>query len=257
MHVVVGFLIVAASFALTLRFSGQAFNGFFNTPSAILLAGVPIGLVIVTYPFSAIGDALRGIAWSIFRDLAGEQRRTRERLRDLARAVRGGRGQQALETLRGSRDAVLVALGERAVRQVSPEDIAQDGTALARAELERYQGAEKLFGSLGEYAPGAGMIGTVIGLVQLLANMSDLDTLGPAMALALITTLYGLVLAHALYLPLSRLAASQAERRANDLNLVITCMKKIAQKRPIYEVDQLLGLPSDPNEGTPVRSEAQ
>lgn len=242
MHVVIGFLIVAGSFALAFRYWDQPFDGFYNLASVILLAGVPIGLTIVTYPFSAMVEGLRGVWWSIARDGAGEQRRNALRIRELARAVRQGRGQQGLEALRGSKDGVLVVLGERVLRQASPADVVQDGTALARAELARYQAADKMFSSLGEFAPGVGMIGTVIGLIQLLANMQDFERLGPAMALALLTTLYGLILAHAFYLPLAKLAASQGSRRAADLNLMLTCLKKVAEKRPIYEVEQLLGL---------------
>ena len=94
MHVVIGFLIVAGSFALAFRYWDQPFDGFYNLASVILLAGVPIGLTIVTYPFSAMVEGLRGVWWSIARDGAGEQRRNALRIRELARAVRQGRGQQ-------------------------------------------------------------------------------------------------------------------------------------------------------------------
>lgn len=256
MHVVIGFLLVVGSFALTFRYSDQEFSGYYNLASVILLIGVPIGLMIATHPFSAIGEGLRGMWWSITRDLAGEQSKDALRIRELARAVRQGRAQQGLEALRGSRDPVLVVMGERVLRQATPAEIAQDGTALGRAELAHYQAAEKLFGSLGEYAPGVGMIGTVIGLVALLANMQDFDSLGPAMALALLTTLYGLVLAHALYLPLARLAGSQGTRRAANLNLMLTCLKKTAEKRPLYEVEQLLGLSVDASAPASIGTEA-
>lgn len=256
MHVLIGFLFVVGSFALAFRYSDQGFSGYYNLSSVILLIGVPIGLMIATHPFSAIAEGLRGMWWSITRDLAGEHAKDALRLRELARAVRQGRAQQGLEALRGSRDAVLVVMGERVLRQASAAEIAQDGIVLGRAELARYKAAEKLFGSLGEYAPGVGMIGTVIGLVALLANMRDFESLGPAMALALLTTLYGLVLAHALYLPLARLAASQGARRAANLNVMLTCLKKTAEKRPLYEVEQLLGVSAEPSAPVSVGTEA-
>ena len=52
------------------------------------------------------------------------------------------------------------------------------------------------------YAPALGLIGTVIGLVQMLRTMDDPSTIGPAMAIALITTFYGAVLANLVFLPL-------------------------------------------------------
>lgn len=245
MSFVIGAAIVVASFFAAFGTLRQPFDGFFHLPSAILLVFVPLGLAIATHPFSMIGEALRGLAWAISRDLTGEHRRTRRRIAALARAVRAGRGGAASDALGGSRDAVFVMLAERVVRRASSDEIESDGVALARDELDRYEAAEKLLSGLGEYAPGVGMIGTVIGLVELLANMSDLARLGPAMALALLTTFYGLVLTHALYLPLARLSATQARRRTADLNQIIASLKKIAADQPIHEIDQVLGVRSD------------
>ena len=57
--------------------------------------------------------------------------------------------------------------------------------------------------SAGTYAPAFGMIGTLIGLVQMLKSLNNPETLGPSMAVALITTLYGAILANAVYLPMA------------------------------------------------------
>ncbi|MEM1350589.1 MAG: MotA/TolQ/ExbB proton channel family protein, partial [Myxococcota bacterium] len=61
------------------------------------------------------------------------------------------------------------------------------------------------------------------------------------MAIALLTTFYGLLLAHLLYLPLARMVAAQAAERTENMNLVIEGMLKLARKRPIHEVQQLIG----------------
>ncbi len=57
--------------------------------------------------------------------------------------------------------------------------------------------------SAGTYAPAFGMIGTLIGLIQMLKSLNNPETLGPSMAVALITTLYGAILANAAYLPMA------------------------------------------------------
>ena len=72
----------------------------------------------------------------------------------------------------------------------------------------RHEKGAAIFDDLAAYAPAMGMVGTLIGLVQMLMNMSDPDSIGPAMAVALLTTFYGAVLAHMILLPL----ASKAER---------------------------------------------
>lgn len=63
-----------------------------------------------------------------------------------------------------------------------------------------------------EVAPAMGLIGTLVGLVQMLGNLSDPSTIGPAMSVALLTTFYGAVLAHMLLIPL----ANKAERNSHN-----------------------------------------
>lgn len=80
--------------------------------------------------------------------------------------------------------------------------------------IERHDMGQAIFKGMGDSAPAMGMIGTLIGLVQMMANMNDPSTIGPAMAVALLTTLYGAVIANALALPLAdKLAHRSAEER--------------------------------------------
>ena len=75
------------------------------------------------------------------------------------------------------------------------------------AELEaldnRHEQYRKIIDDVGELCPAFGMIGTLIGLVQMLANMSDPSSIGPAMAVALLTTLYGALIANLICLPIA------------------------------------------------------
>ncbi|MBB1486655.1 flagellar motor protein PomA [Oceanospirillum sediminis] len=69
--------------------------------------------------------------------------------------------------------------------------------------LERHKWGAKVFTALGDVGPAMGMIGTLIGLVQMLANMDDPKSIGPAMAVALLTTLYGAMLATMICIPIA------------------------------------------------------
>ncbi len=66
---------------------------------------------------------------------------------------------------------------------------------------ERHQGNIDMVGGIADLAPAFGMIGTLVGLVLMLANMADPAAIGPAMAVALITTLYGALIANLLFTP--------------------------------------------------------
>ena len=80
---------------------------------------------------------------------------------------------------------------------------------------ERHVIAIKVFRSLGDLGPAMGMIGTLVGLVAMLANMSDPKSIGPAMAVALLTTLYGAIEANMLAIPI----ADKLELRSGEEQL--------------------------------------
>ncbi len=82
--------------------------------------------------------------------------------------------------------------------------------------VERHEVGQGVFKGMGDSAPAFGMIGTLVGLVQMLANMSDASTIGPAMAVALLTTLYGAVMANMVFIPMAdKLALRSAEEERN------------------------------------------
>lgn len=69
--------------------------------------------------------------------------------------------------------------------------------------IDRHKWGSKVFSATGDVAPAMGMIGTLIGLVQMLSSMDDPKSIGPAMAVALLTTLYGAVLANMVAIPIA------------------------------------------------------
>jgi chemotaxis protein MotA len=83
---------------------------------------------------------------------------------------------------------------------------------------ERHEQGASIFSALGDVAPAMGMIGTLIGLVAMLSNMDDPKSIGPAMAVALLTTLYGSILANMVALPIAdKLMLRKNEERLNRL----------------------------------------
>ncbi|MED5508704.1 MAG: flagellar motor protein PomA [Pseudomonadota bacterium] len=87
--------------------------------------------------------------------------------------------------------------------------------------LNRHSLGQQIFKAMGDAAPAMGMIGTLVGLVQMLSNMSDPKSIGPAMAVALLTTLYGAMLANMFALPIAdKLSLRSSEEQMNK-NIII------------------------------------
>ena len=93
--------------------------------------------------------------------------------------------------------------------------------------IQRHEVGQMMWKSVGDMAPAMGMIGTLVGLVQMLANMSDPAAIGPAMAVALLTTLYGAVIANAFALPLADKLAGISHNERINKSLILETIQGI------------------------------
>ncbi|MCG8324114.1 MAG: MotA/TolQ/ExbB proton channel family protein, partial [Thiotrichales bacterium] len=100
-----------------------------------------------------------------------------------------------------------------------PDVVRKTMTSEMNLTVERHDLGKKIFKAIGDVAPAMGMIGTLIGLVQMLSNMEDPKSIGPAMAIALLTTLYGAMIANVFALPISEKLGlrSNEERRIKSM----------------------------------------
>ncbi len=115
-------------------------------------------------------------------------------------------------TTKDIKDPFIVRGIQMAVDGTDPELIEQILTGELDNVVDRHDRSKGMFDLLGKYAPAYGMIGTLIGLVIMLSNMDDPAAIGPGMAVAILTTMYGAIIANSICLPISdRLARRSAE----------------------------------------------
>ena len=118
-------------------------------------------------------------------------------------------------------DELLITGVKMAVDGTDPELI----ETVMEAELDnmivRHDAGKGLLDTMGRYAPAFGMIGTLIGLVAMLANMSDPSKIGSGMAAALLTTMYGAILANVMFLPIADKLALKNEEEILIKTIVI------------------------------------
>lgn len=106
--------------------------------------------------------------------------------------------------------------------------------------IQRQESGYSLFKAAGDVAPAMGMIGTLIGLVQMLSNMSDPKAIGPAMAVALLTTLYGAVIANAFAIPIAeKLKLRSIEEKLNK-SLILESISGIQEGVNPRVLEQIL-----------------
>ncbi len=105
---------------------------------------------------------------------------------------------------------------------------------------ERHGIGSDIFGQLGDVAPAMGMIGTLIGLVAMLANMDDPKSIGPAMAVALLTTLYGAMMANMFCLPVSDKCKLRSAEESRLQSMVIDALLAIQAGQNPRVIESLL-----------------
>lgn len=131
-------------------------------------------------------------------------------------------GLLALEDAMRDVDNVFLKKGlEFAIDGTDPEEVAEILEAEVRAKRSADKVGYKLFTDMGGYAPTIGIIGTVLALVHVLGMLSEPEKLGEAIAMAFLATLWGVLTANVLWLPLARRMQRMSELEAAQMELVI------------------------------------
>ena len=210
---------------------------FFNVPSLLIVVG---GMMLVVLMKFTLGQFL-GVGKIITKAFAYKSVSPEDIIAetvDLADAARKG-GLLSLEDKEVSSEFMQRGI-QLLVDGHDPEIV----KALLHKEMklttERHQNGIGIFSAMGDVAPAMGMIGTLVGLVQMLSNMSDPKSIGPAMAVALLTTLYGAMIATMFALPVADKLAIRKDEEALNQALIIDGLLAIQAGQNPRVIEQML-----------------
>ncbi len=129
------------------------------------------------------------------------------------------------------------------IEDASPRLISRRFEIEAEGVKNRHQGGIQLFSFMAKASPSFGLVGTLIGLINVLRGVgSDMstDTLGPSMAVALVTTLYGSLLSFLLFLPASEKLKAYSAREFGIIRIIREAILMIKEGLPSRELEQIL-----------------
>ncbi|MBE7559991.1 MotA/TolQ/ExbB proton channel family protein [bacterium] len=197
---------IGITFGITMVFLAILMGGnmalYIDLPSFILVAGGTIAATLISFPLVKVRGVF-GVVKNAFSWKSASPLETIQTLVEFSERARR-EGILALENSLEEIDDKFLRSGIRlAVDGVEP-DLIKDilDTELAFIE-DRHKEGQQILLTMGNYAPAFGMIGTLIGLVGMLANLNDVKSIGPQMALAILTTLYGALAANLIFNPLA------------------------------------------------------
>ena len=180
---------------------GGGFGMFVSDHAIIIIFGGSFSATLIRFPLVAIFHGLPLGARFAFSMRRMTQRDLVDEIAGIAEIARkqGPMGLEKVEV-----DDAFLAKGIRFVADGYDVDFIRDNLERDRDNfLTHLDEGQKIYRAIGDCAPAFGMVGTLIGMVQMFANMTDPSKLGPFMATALLATLYGAVLANLICLPIA------------------------------------------------------
>ena len=241
--VVVGLTVV--SLAILTR---SNFWIFLNLPGFLIVVGGTLAATMIKFPMSGI---LIAFPVGLKAAFTNGKDSPRDYIRDAIKLSKIGReqGLLALDQIKlrnpsFQQGVQLCADGGELpyIRKILTQHMAQ---AIQEEEL-----GYKIFARIGESAPAFGMFSTLVGLIQMLSNMNDPTSIGPAMAVALLTTLYGVLMANLVALPIADKLSATAEQSKVLRALIIECVFQIQQLQNPSTMQEVLE-PFLPEKRTP------
>lgn len=228
----IGMVASVALLASVLFFSAESQQSFWNLPGlAIVITGV-MASTFISYPLKEVMRVFKLVA-IVFRR---ENLYTKEDIQELVAMSRlwfKGEIHKVEEALQYTRNPFLRTGIQLVIANTKEEEIIE----LLRWRIARLRAQEhaeaQIFRTMATYSSAFGMLGTLVGLVNMLVLMdtSDLDLIGPQMAVALLTTFYGLLLANVLFKPIAVKLERRTEERIIAMNMVLEGVALMSKRR--------------------------
>ncbi len=181
---------------------GGGIQLFINIPALMIVVGGTLGATMINYPLRDVFGVFKVVKKAL---LARNASLTELIKRFMAFAQKSRKeGILALENeIKEVNDDFLKKGVQLAIDGLEPQEISDILETEVDFVRSRHQLGAEIFSTMGTFSPALGMIGTLIGLVQMLQTMDDPSKIGPAMAVALLTTFYGSIIANIVCLPIS------------------------------------------------------
>jgi chemotaxis protein MotA len=195
---------IISAFGLVIMaiFMGGGLSLFISPPSLMIVIGGTLGATMINYPIRDVLGALKVVQNVFFTKPLPMGSIAKKFVMLSGRARR--EGILALETeMKSISDEFFKKGMQLSIDGIEPASIQEILETEIDFLRERHQLGAEIFTTMGSFAPALGMIGTLIGLVQMLQSMDDPNSIGPAMAVALLTTFYGSVLANLVFMPIA------------------------------------------------------
>ncbi len=214
---------------------GGDFSLFVNIPGIMIVVGGTLSATLLTFPLNDVMSAFKAAVF-VF---SSKQDNPNDMVFTMIELCKITRKEGLVGLSKTKSDHAFITKACMLISDGADEKIISDTLTIEiDAMKERHFIVQDVFTKMNAYAPAFGMIGTLIGLVQMLANLADPASVGPAMGVALLTTFYGAVLAFMIFGPIAGKLKSITAKEVMNLQIIFDGASAITQDanpRMVYE----------------------
>lgn len=239
----IGFALAGAVFGTALMTSSKNYMVFFDTHAILIVIGGTVSASCICFP---IGKVMGMVKVFLRRILGGGKRDYMVIIDEIvALAAANRRGKQAFEGAVNKvkdpflKDAAQVLFWLDA--EISKEELRDLLETRASTVFERYSSEANIFRVMSKFPPAFGLLGTTLGMISLLQSLGNADaknSIGPSMSIALVATLYGIVFANFVFVPIAENLTAQTKEDLVSRRIVVEGVMLIADDKPTAFVEE-------------------
>ncbi|HBV62544.1 MAG TPA: motility protein A [Rhodopirellula sp.] len=236
---IVGLILAVGLIIASIMLGEAPFTAFLDLPSMLVVFGGAVAAAMICFPLQSMLKAPL-IALKVLMNKNEDRIGLISQIVELAETARRD-GLLALESKVLEIDNPLVKTGiQMAVDGSTPEVVEEVLRTEIEAIASRHREGKSIMDQLGRFAPAYGMIGTLIGLIMMLQDMSDPSGIGKGMAVALITTLYGAIIANVFFSPFAEKLGLMSRNEMVSFEIAIRGVMAIQSGESPRAIDQKL-----------------
>lgn len=236
---VIGLLLGIGLVIGSILMGGGGLGPFFNVPSLMIVVGGSIAALLINFPLKAVLGVF-AVVKNCFLVKLPTPKDVIEQFKELATITRRD-GLLALEEKLGDiKDTFMTRGLEMVMGGTSKEDIQEVLETEVSYVEERHKVGKKIVDAMAAAAPAFGMVGTLIGLVQMLRSLDDPSQIGGGMATALLTTLYGAIIANLFCIPLGGKLEARSKEEVMIRELMLSGLISLVEGQAPRTVEEKL-----------------
>ncbi len=201
-------------------------GAFIDIPSVMIVVGGTVASTLIMYPLPTVINSIKVVMKAFFSSIPNYK----QTIEEIVRLAETARKEGLVSLEKASVDNDFLKKGCMLAADGTDPSLIKNILELEiNYMIQRHRTGQGIFKNMGSMAPAFGMIGTLIGLVQMLQTLDDPSSIGPSMAVALITTFYGALLANLVFIPISKKLEGRSEAETLFMELAMEGIVSIAR----------------------------